>query len=384
VRIIVAPDSFKGCLAAGEVCDAVEAGLLSVWPEAEIEKIPMADGGEGTVAALVAATGGRYATERVIGPMGKPVEATFGVLGDAQTAVIEMAAASGLTLVPPHQRNPLLASTFGTGQLMEAALDRGCRRIVIGIGGSATNDGGAGMAQALGVRMYSQDGTEIKRVSGGKLADVAHINMRLADGRLAESQIRVACDVDNPLYGPHGAAHTYGPQKGATEEQIELLDAGLRSFAAVIKKDLGQDVADIPGAGAAGGLGAGLMAFCGAKLEPGVDIVLDAVRLRDRMCQADLCFTGEGRMDGQTAHGKAPSGVARIAAEFGVPVIALAGGVTDDAASLHAVGFHAMFDTVTAPLSVEEAMSPERTRRALAFIAGEVARVIALGKRAGS
>ena len=382
MRIIVAPDSFKGCLGAKEVCDAIAAGLLGVWPEAEVEKIPLADGGEGTVAALVAATGGRFATERVIGPMGKPVEAVFGVLGDVQTAVIEMAAASGLTLVPPAQRNPLMASTFGTGQVMEAALDLGCRKLIIGIGGSATNDGGAGMAQALGVRMYDRDGVEIKRVSGGKLADVSHINMRLADGRLRESSIRVACDVNNPLYGPRGAAHVYGPQKGATEEQIELLDAGLCNFAEVIKNDLGLDVADIPGAGAAGGLGAGLLAFCGAKLEPGVDIVMDAVRLRDRMCQADLCFTGEGRMDGQTAHGKTPSGVARIAAEFDVPVIAIAGSLSDDAAALRAVGFHAMFDTVTAPLALDEAMCPERTQQALTFVAGEVARTISLGRAA--
>ena len=384
MRIIVAPDSFKGCLAASEVSDAIASGLLEVWPDAEIEKIPMADGGEGTVDALVNATGGRFVTERVIGPMGKPVEAVFGILGDVQTAVIEMAAASGLTLLSPRQRNPLMTSTFGTGQVMEAALDLGCRKLIIGIGGSATNDGGAGMAQALGVRMYDREGVEIKRVSGGKLADIGHINMRLADGRLPEVSIRVACDVDNPLYGPHGAARIYGPQKGATEEQIELLDAGLRSFAEVIKQDLGLDVAGIPGAGAAGGLGAGLLAFCGAKLEPGVDIVMDAVRLRDRMCQADLCFTGEGRMDGQTASGKTPSGVARVAAEFDVPVIAIAGSLSDDAAALHAVGFHAMFDTVTAPLALDDALCPERARQAIASVASEVARTIAVGKNVPS
>ncbi len=380
MRIVIAPDSFKGCLSAREVCLAIEEGIVRVWPDAHIDKVPMADGGEGTVAALVDATGGRYVTERVIGPIGKPVDATFGVLGDAQTAVIEMAAASGLPLVPPRLRNPLITTTYGTGQLIKAALDLGCRKLIIGIGGSATNDGGVGMAQALGARLYAKDGAEIMRASGGKLAVIGHIDMHEMDGRFDETQIRVACDVDNPLCGPRGAAHVFGPQKGADAAMIEALDTGLCSFAELLKKDLGKDVADVPGAGAAGGLGAGLVAFCGAKLEPGVNIVIDAVGLRERMYGADLCITGEGRLDDQTAFGKTPSGVAEVAGLRQVPVIAIGGSLTDDAYALHAKGFSALFSATTAPMKLEAAMVPEHASDALAHIAEEVARTLATGQ----
>lgn len=381
VRVVIAPDSFKGCLSALQVCDAVERGVLRAVPDAQTVKAPMADGGEGTVDALVDATGGRYVTERVVGPLGVPTQARFGVLGDSQTAVIEMAAASGLPLVPPARRNPLLTTTFGTGQLIKAALDLGCRKFIIGIGGSATNDAGAGMAQALGARMVDAHGAEIVRASGGRLADIAHIDVSQLDDRLSECEVRVACDVDNPLYGETGAAHVYGLQKGATPEIVAMLDAGLRHFADLLKKDLGVDVADVPGAGAAGGLGAGLIAFCHATLERGVDIVIDVVRLDERMRGADLVITGEGRIDRQTSRGKTPHGVARVAGDNGIPVVALGGSVDITAHDLHDAGFHAVFSILTEPMTLDEAMMPARAEAMLAFAGEQVLR--AIGSPAG-
>ena len=378
MRIVVAPDSFKGCLTALQVCNAIERGLRAALPDVDIIKAPMADGGEGTVQSLVDATGGRFVSETVSGPLGDPVEARFGLLGDGQTAVIEMAAASGLTSVPPARRNPLLTTTYGTGQLIKAALDLGRRKLIVGIGGSATNDGGAGMAQALGARMLDSEGKEIERAGGGHLGKIAHIDISRLDDRLADTEVRVACDVGNPLHGPDGAAHVYGPQKGATPEMVETLDAGLRHFAARLNEDLGADVADAPGAGAAGGLGAGLMAFCNAKLERGVDIVIDAVGLRQKMSGADLVITGEGRIDSQTAFGKAPSGVAKVAKEFGVPVVAVGGIVELSARELHEHGFDALFSIVNEPMSLEEAMAPRRAEAMLGFVGEQILRLFSL------
>lgn len=378
MRVLIAPDSFKGCLSALQVCDALERGVLRAVPDAETVKAPMADGGEGTVEALVDATGGRYSTERVVGPLGVPTQARFGVLGDSETAVIEMAAASGLPLVPPARRNPLLTTTFGTGQLIKAALDLGCRKFIIGIGGSATNDAGAGMAQALGARMVDAHGAEIVRASGGRLADIVHIDVAQLDDRLSESQVRVACDVDNPLFGETGAAHVYGPQKGATPEIVALLDTGLQHFAALLKKDLGADVTDVPGAGAAGGLGAGLMAFCHATLQRGVDIVIDVVRLDERMRGADLVITGEGRIDRQTSHGKTPHGVARVAGENGIPVVAVGGSVDITAHDLHDAGFDAVFSILTEPMTLDEAMMPARAEAMLTFAGEQILRAIGI------
>ncbi len=273
-KVVVAPDSFKGSLTARQVCEAAEEGLHRVWPEAEVVSVPMADGGEGTVQSLVDATSGRIISIDVAGPMGEPVTAFFGVLGDGVTAVIEMAAASGLPLVPVGRRNPLVATTRGTGELIASALDMGCRRFIIGIGGSATNDGGAGMAQALGMRLLDARGVEIGP-GGAELARLARIDASGLDPRAAQSGFVVACDVDNPLTGPRGASAVYGPQKGATPEMVEMLDGALRNLAAIVQRDLGVDVDGIPGAGAAGGLGAGLMAFLGASLKRGIEIVVE-------------------------------------------------------------------------------------------------------------
>jgi len=376
VKIVVAPDAFKGCLSARQVSQAIGRGVWEVMPTARIVMVPMADGGEGTVQALVEACGGSYVTRTVAGPLGTPVRAQFGLLGKSGTAVIEMAAASGLTLVPPQKRNPLLTNTYGTGQLIVAALDMRCVNFIIGIGGSATNDCGAGMAQALGVRMLTAAGTEIHRVTGGRLKDVAHIDLTEFDTRVYDATFRVACDVDNPLYGPRSAAYVYGPQKGATARQVEELDAGLRHFAAIIERDLGKRVADVPGAGAAGGLGAGLIAFCNATLEPGTKIVSETVGLRDKLRGADLVITGEGRIDRQTAFGKAPSAPLSLAKELGIPVIGIGGTVAEQELGPDKLGFAALFSLVDDTVSVEEAMQPQRAWQLLSQRASEALRCL--------
>ncbi|MGI5819010.1 MAG: glycerate kinase [Armatimonadota bacterium] len=381
MKIVIAPDSFKGSLTALEVCEAAARGIAAIDPEIEIVEVPMADGGEGTVQSLVDATGGSLVSERVTGPLGEPVDAIYGLLGDDESAVIEMAAASGLPLVPDELRNPLKTTTFGTGELIAAALDAGRRKLIVGIGGSATTDAGAGMAQALGVRLLDEDGEPIG-FGGAELARLATIEMSGADPRLQDTEIRVACDVDNPLYGERGAAHVYGPQKGASPEDVEVLDANLRHFADVVQRDLGLDVRDIPGAGAAGGLGAGLVAFCGASLEPGVEIVIDAVDLPEAMRGADLCVTGEGAIDASTAYGKTPAGVTAVARREGVPVIAIAGGVAFDAVSLHERGFDALASILNRPMSLAEAMESTRAEQMIAFTAEQMVRCFFAGRRA--
>ncbi|MBC7288884.1 MAG: glycerate kinase [Armatimonadetes bacterium] len=381
MKIVVAPDSFKGCLLSPDVAAAIGEGVRRAAPCAEIVEVPVADGGEGTVYALVSATGGKIVSVPVEGPLGEPTNAAFGLLGDGTTAAIEMAAASGLPLVPPDKRDPTKTSTYGTGQLIRAALDMGAQELIVGIGGSATNDAGCGMAQALGVRFLDATGTPIERVTGGRLLDVARIDVSDRDKRLAETRIRVACDVDNPLYGPTGAARVYAPQKGATPEQVELLDRGLRHIAEVIQRDLGLDIANVPGAGAAGGLGAGLMAFCGAQLEPGIRIVLEAVRLAEKMQSAELCITGEGRIDEQTAYGKAPAGVAEIARRSGAVVVALGGSIALETGLLHDIGFSAVFSIVPGPMPLDEAMRPDTARALLAAAGEQVVRLFMAARR---
>ncbi len=377
MKITIAPDSFKGSLTALQVCDAIADGVAACDPQIECVKVPMGDGGEGTVQSLVDATGGELRTETVSGPLGEPVQAAYGMLGDGATAVIEMAAASGLPLVPPEQRNPLHTSTVGTGELIRAALDAGARQFIIGIGGSATNDGGLGMATALGAKLLDTDGREVSPTGAG-LLDLAAVDMSGFDARIARARFRVACDVENPLCGPTGAAHVYGPQKGATPAIVAQLDEGLRRFAEVVRRELHADVADLRGAGAAGGLGAGLLAFCGATLEPGVRIVIETVGLRDRMRGSDLCFTGEGRLDGQTAFGKTPKGVADVAAELGVPCLALAGSVTPTP-SLNEM-FAAVFSLCNAPMSLDQAMDTQTARSLLAFAAEQAVRCFEAGQ----
>jgi glycerate 2-kinase len=355
MKIVIAPDSFKESLSALEVANAVEKGFREVFPEAEYVKVPMADGGEGTVQSLVDATGGRIVETEVTGPLGERVSAFFGMLGDGKTAAIEMAAASGLHLVPRDKRNPLVTTTRGTGELILAALDEGARHIIIGIGGSATNDGGAGMVQALGGRLLDHRGQEIGP-GGGSLSELADIDLSGLDARLKHVKIEVACDVDNPLTGPNGASAIFGPQKGALPEMVAVLDQNLQHYAAVIEQALGKQVKDIPGAGAAGGLGAGLLAFLNADLKRGVDIVLETVKFSEQIQGAALVITGEGRIDGQTIFGKTPVGVAKAAKRYHIPVIALAGSVSDDSDVVLNYGIDALYSIVPGIISLEKAI----------------------------
>lgn len=355
MKIVVAPDSFKGSVSALGVAAAMERGILQVFPAAEVVKLPIADGGEGTVEALVTATGGQMIVEEVVGPLGTPLKAYWGILGDAETAVIEMAAASGLPLVPVDKRDPRITTTYGTGQLMKAALDKGLRKIIIGIGGSATNDGGTGMAKALGVKFL--DGADNELPPGGKaLADLVHIDLTGLDPRLQQASIMVACDVDNPLCGERGASAVYGPQKGATPAMVAELDAALRVYAQVAEAATGKAVTNLPGAGAAGGLGAGLLLFTSAQLRPGVDIVLESAGFPAMVEGADLVITGEGRTDFQTAFGKAPVGVAKVAKQFDVPVVCLAGGLGQGADDVLARGIDGLMSVVPQPMSLDECM----------------------------
>ncbi len=340
MRIVVAPDSFKETLSAVEAARAIAAGVAEAAPGAHIDLCPMADGGEGTVEAMVAATGGQFRRAEVSGPLGERRSARFGLLGGGRgacggrrrTAVIEMAAAAGLELLPPRERDPMRTTTLGVGKLVRAALDAGAESFVIGIGGSATVDGGTGCAQALGVAFLDKEGRECPcGLAGGALREIAAIDLAGRDPRIPDADVRVACDVANPLTGPQGAAAVYAPQKGATPEMVAALEAGLANLAEVIRRDLGIDVEHLPGAGAAGGLGAGLVAFAAAKLERGVKIVARAVGLAGRLAGADLVITGEGKLDAQSAAGKVPVGVADIAAEAGVPAICIPGQVTHDA-----------------------------------------------------
>ncbi len=377
MKIVVAPDSFKGSVSALEAACAIEQGLRRVFPDAVIEKIPMADGGEGTVQSLVDATGGHIQTHRVVAPLENEVEAQFGILAGEETAVIEMASASGLTLVPADKRNPLRTTTYGTGQLIHAALEAGCRRLIIGIGGSATNDGGAGMAEALGVRLLDADGAQISR-GGAGLEQLASIDITGLHPAIAETETVVACDVNNPLTGPDGASHVYGPQKGATPEMIETLDGHLAHFDSVLTRTLGESFNDVPGAGAAGGLGAGLMAFLNAELQLGVDIMIDAVNLEERVKGASIVFTGEGQLDFQTAFGKTPVGVAKVAKTHNIPVIAIAGGIAEGAEAVYDAGIDAMLGTVQEPMSLEDAVGD--ASRLIADTAEQAARLIAIGQ----
>ena len=353
--IVIAPDSYKESLTALEVATQIEAGFREVFPEAQYRKLPMADGGEGTVAALVAATGGRLLAAQVTGPLGAPVQAFFGMTGDGKTAIVEMAAASGLVLVPPGLRNPLKTTSFGTGELIKAALDAGADHLIIGIGGSATNDGGAGMLQALGVRLLNGSGAEIG-FGGGSLAFLERIDASGLDSRLKTCRVEAACDVDNPLTGPKGASAVFGPQKGATPEMVVILDENLARYAALIARDLGVQVDRAAGAGAAGGMGAALLAFFGAELRPGIEIVVEAAGLEALVRDADLVITGEGRIDSQTIHGKTPIGVARLAKRYGKPVLAIAGCLSSDAGVVQDHGIDAVFSVLSQPGSVEQAL----------------------------
>jgi glycerate kinase len=353
-----------------EVADAIEAGFKKIFTDAEYIKLPMADGGEGTVQSLVDATGGSIVSCDVTGPLGQTVEGFFGLMGDGSAAIIEMAAASGLHLVEPEKRNPLVTTTFGTGELVKAALDRGVKHIIVGIGGSATNDGGIGMAQALGAKLLDADGNALG-FGGGELSKLASIDLAELDPRLADIKLEVACDVDNPLCGPKGASHVFGPQKGATPEMVETLDSNLARYAEVIKSTNGRDVVNTAGAGAAGGLGAALLGLFDAELRPGIQIVMDAVNLSEVVKDADLVITGEGRIDSQTIHGKTPIGVARTAKQYDIPVIAIAGSTAKDCEVVHEHGIDAAYSVVLGatdlPTALKEAaFNVEMTSRNIA------------------
>nr|WP_086938702.1 glycerate kinase [Thaumasiovibrio occultus] len=355
MKVVIAPDSYKESLTAMEVAQAIEAGFSRVFPDAEFLKLPMADGGEGTVQSLVDATGGDIVACTVTGPLGTPVEGFYGVMGDGDMAVIEMAAASGLHLVPTEQRNPLITTTFGTGELIKAALDRGVKHIIVGIGGSATNDGGIGMAQALGIRLLDSEGSDLT-YGGGALSSLATIDMSGLDSRLADIKLEVACDVDNPLCGEKGASAVFGPQKGATPEMVATLDANLSHYADIIKATTGNDIKNAAGAGAAGGLGAALMGLLNASLRPGIEIVMDAVDLAEQVKGADLVITGEGRIDSQTIHGKTPIGVARTAKAENIPVIGIAGSISADSHVVHSHGIDAVFSVVPGAMDLPQAL----------------------------
>ena len=358
MKILIAPDSFMENLTAAEVATALAAGMATLLPEATFDLVPMADGGEGTVDALVTATRGRRLAAVVTGPLGERVTAHYGVLGDGRTAVIEMAGASGLGLVPTARRNPLATTSYGTGELVRHALTQGIDTLIIGIGGSATVDGGAGMCQALGIRFFDREDREITlAMTGAELAKVARVDASSLDARLARLRIHVACDVDNPLLGPTGAASVFGPQKGATPAQVSELDQALDAFYRILEATLQVSVRDTPGAGAAGGMGAALLAFLHATLRPGVAIVIEAVGLAQRMAGVDLVITGEGRLDAQTLHGKAPHGVAQLARQLGIPVIAVGGSLADQAEFAFAEVFDAVESCVTLPMTTAEALA---------------------------
>ncbi len=359
MKIVVAPDSFKESLRAKEVAEIIEEGIKRVFPQAEVIRIPLADGGEGTVEALVEARGGKIILQEVTSPLGERIKGHFGILDDGLTGIIEMAQASGLSLLPQSQRNPLLTTTYGTGELIKAALDRGCKRIIVGIGGSATVDGGAGMAQALGAKLFNRAGKEIP-FGGGELGQIVSIDMSSFDSRVKNIEVLVASDVDNPLCGPKGAARVYGPQKGATPTMVEILEKNLAHFAMMIKKYLNKEVASIPGAGAAGGLGAGLIAFLGAELRSGIRLMIEASRLEERIKGADLVISGEGRIDEQTTYGKTPVGVAKIAEKEKIPVIIIGGEIRGDVKGLYERGVDALVSCVDRILPLTEAIREAR------------------------
>ena len=370
MKIVIAPDSFKESMTALEAAQSIEKGMKAVFQDAEYQLLPMADGGEGTVQSLVDATDGTIRKRSVTGPLGETVQAFFGILGNGKTAVIEMAAASGLHLVEPAKRNPLLTTSRGTGELIRAALDEGVSHIIVGIGGSATNDGGVGMMQALGGKFLDEKGEEIGP-GGGALSAIKSIDLSLLDSRLDSVKLEVACDVTNPLTGPTGASAIFGPQKGATPEVVRTLDGNLAHLASITIG--GSEVASIAGTGAAGGLGFALLAFLKAELNRGIDIVLKAVNFSEKVKDASLVITGEGRIDGQTIYGKTPIGVAKSAKVYGIPVIGIAGSLTEDSTVVYEHGIDALFSIVPGIIELNEAFSQaprllERASRNMASV----------------
>lgn len=361
MNVLISIDSFKGSLTTNELSDAIEQGIREVSSDFVVKKIPIADGGEGTYKTLVDGLGGTTISLHVKGPLFEDVIAEYGILQD-NTAIIEMAQSSGLPMVPINLRNPLNTSTFGVGEMINDAINRGCRTFIIGIGGSATNDGGIGMLAAMGYQFMDKDSNVLTPI-GSSLNNISYIDYSNVRKELKECKFLIACDVDNPFYGPRGAANVYAKQKGATPEQIITLDQGLQNFATVIERELKIDVAHLQGSGAAGGLGGGFRAFLGGELRPGIEIIFEKLDLIHNIEWADIIITGEGRLDFQTVMGKAPIGVAKLAKEHNKIVIALAGNVQDDAISAHDHGITSMFSIIDSPMSLDEAMDTKNAKR---------------------
>jgi glycerate 2-kinase len=360
MNVVIAIDSFKGSISSIEASKEIELGIMDVYPDANIMSLPLADGGEGTVEALVFAADGRIRSVHVTDPLGLQVQASYGILRDGKTAVIEVAAACGLPLVPAQSRNPLFTTTYGVGELILDAIQHGCREFIIGLGGSATNDAGIGMLQALGYRFTDEEGKVVGR-GGEALLRVRGVDTTHVSQQLEQCTFKIACDVHNPLYGPDGAAYVFAPQKGADPEMVKTLDEGLAGFAGVVQQELGKDIQHIPGAGAAGGLGAAFAGFLQGHLQSGIGLVLDTIHLEEKLDGVDFVITGEGKLDGQTSMGKAPLGVAQIAQKHGIPVIALAGGVSKEASDLNELGVTSYFPVVSGPMPLEQAMIPVET-----------------------
>ncbi|GEK04765.1 glycerate kinase family protein [Schleiferilactobacillus harbinensis] len=381
MKFVLAPDSFKGGRSAIEVATAMKTGLSKVFPDAEYDLVPMADGGEGTVQSLVDATHGEIINVSVTGPLGNKVIARYGMLGDGTTAAIEMAQASGIQYVDDTTHNPMITTTYGTGEMILDALDHGAKEIILGIGGSATNDGGAGMAQAIGVHLRDIEGNELE-YGGGQLDKLATIDTREIDPRIPKTKILIASDVTNPLVGETGSSAVFGPQKGATPEMVKILDANLAHYADVIKHELNKDLAQAPGAGAAGGLGAGLMAFTNSQMEKGVDIVIEYTHLKERAKDADFVFTGEGEIDSQTQYGKTPFGVALATKSVApkAPVIVLSGNIGDGLNVLYRPdAIDAIFPTATAAKSLEKAIADAASD--IEMVSENIGRLIAAMQR---
>lgn len=377
MKVVVAIDSFKGSLSSAEAGNAVKAGVLSAIPDARVIVKPLADGGEGSTDALIEGLGGTRIDLEVTGPMGTPVSTYYGYIPDQKTAVIEMASAAGITLVPDAEKNPLAATTYGVGEMILDAIRRGCRKFIIGIGGSATNDGGLGMLKALGFTFLDENGNDVGE-GAQALSKIETISAENADPLLADCQFQVACDVTNPLCGPNGATYIYGPQKGVTKDLLLPIDQGMAHYAKITAQATGTQYLEAPGAGAAGGLGFAFLSYLKAALVPGIDLILNAIRLEEELSDADVVVTGEGRLDHQTAMGKAPVGVARLAKKYHATVLAFAGSVTKDASACNDAGIDAFFPVVRGVTTLEEAMDPQNARENLRATAEQVFRLLAL------
>ena len=364
MKITVAIDSFKGSLTTFQAGEAARVGIKKAFPQADVKICPLADGGEGTVSAIVSATGGEMQRISVTGPLGTPVEAEYGIIREGGVAVLEMSAAAGITLVAPELRDPRKTTTYGVGEMIADAVNKGCREFIVGIGGSATNDGGIGMLTALGFGFLNENGEAVS-VCGEGLRDIRKIDVSGAMSQLRECRFHIACDVKNPLCGPMGCSAVYGPQKGATPETVEEMDSWLADYAQLTKEVLPHVDRNFPGSGAAGGLGFAFMSYLGGTLESGIELIMDATGLEEHIKSSDIVITGEGRLDGQSAMGKAPVGVARMAKKYGKPVIAFAGCVTEDAIAVNSDGIDAFFPVLRTPVTLEAAMNTENAARNL-------------------